>query len=163
MPLVHQVHDRLAAAVPEQRGATLVHGDYRLDNCMVDATGEVVAVLDWELCTLGDPLADVGVLLVYWTEPGDTLGAALPGAPTALPGFLTRAEVIDRYAERSGRDLDLVPFYVAFAYWKLACILEGVYARYANGAMGATDDTYEAFDQTVVSLAEQAAAADELG
>ncbi|MEJ7844035.1 MAG: phosphotransferase family protein [Acidimicrobiales bacterium] len=163
VPLVHQVHDRLAATVPEQQGSTIVHGDYRLDNCMVDGTGEVVAVLDWELCTLGDPLADLGVLLVYWAEPGDTR-AALPGAPTALPGFLSRAELIDRYAEQSGRDLDLVPYYVAFGYWKLACILEGVYARYANGAMGATDDTYEAFDQTVVFLAEQASAAtDELG
>ncbi len=163
VPLVHQVHDRLAAAVPEQQGATIVHGDYRLDNCLIDATGEVRAVLDWELCTLGDPLADVGVLLVYWTEPGDAM-AALPGAPTALPGFLTRAEVLERYAARSGRDVALVPYYVAFGYWKLACILEGVYARYANGAMGATDDAYEAFDQTVVFLAEQASAAtDELG
>ena len=73
LPVIDAVHDRLAASVPEQGPATIVHGDYRLDNCILDDDGRIQAVLDWELCTLGDPLADVGQLCMYWTEPGDTL------------------------------------------------------------------------------------------
>ncbi len=126
------------ARIPDQDGATLVHGDYRLDNCMVDDDGELVAVLDWEICTLGDPLADVGLLTVYWTGPDDPPGAWTAGATTE-PGFWPRARIAERYAEVSGRDVSNLDFYVAFAYWKLACILEGVYARYLGGALGDRD------------------------
>ena len=159
VPLVHEVHDRLAAAIPEQQGTTVVHGDYRLDNCMVGDDGRIVAVLDWEICTLGDPLADMGLLHVYWTEAGDAT-AALMGAPTTAPGFPTRAELIDRYADASGRDLSHLDFYVAFGYWKLACILEGVYSRYAGGAMGDASG-FEGFSNQVTALAELAASSAE--
>jgi aminoglycoside phosphotransferase (APT) family kinase protein len=135
LPAVDAVHDVLAARIPEQGPATIVHGDYRLDNCMVDDDGRVIAVLDWEICTLGDPLADVGMLQVFWTGPDDAPSAWQVSATTA-PGFLGRAELAARYSEVSGRDLTALPFYTAFANWKLACILEGVYARYVGGALG---------------------------
>jgi len=138
LPAVDQVHDELMRRIPEQGPATIVHGDYRLDNCMVGDDGTVVAVLDWEICTLGDPLADVGLLQVYWTGPND-LASAWNGSATTADGFLDRADLAARYAEVSGRDLSELPFYVSFAYWKLACILEGVYARYLGGALGLRD------------------------
>ena len=138
LPAIDRIHDALQARIPDQDGATLVHGDYRLDNCMVDDDGELVAVLDWEICTLGDPLADVGLLTVYWTGPDDPPGAWTAGATTE-PGFWPRARIAERYAEVSGRDVSNLDFYVAFAYWKLACILEGVYARYLGGALGDRD------------------------
>jgi len=144
--------------VPEQGPATIVHGDYRLDNTMLGDDGRVKAVLDWEICTLGDPLADVGLLMVYWSEAGDEL-SSLPSSPTVLPGFPSRKEIADRYAERSGRDLSRLDFYVAFGYWKLACIIEGVYARYVGGAMGAASTGFEHFGDQVVRLAETARAA----
>jgi aminoglycoside phosphotransferase (APT) family kinase protein len=154
LPLVDDVHDRLAALVPEQGPATIVHGDYRLDNCLIDDGGGVRAVLDWELCTLGDPLADVGTLLVYWTEPDDPRPALLD-PPTIVPGFPTREDMAGWYADRSGRDLSGIGFYVAFAYWKLACILEGVYARYRAGVMGEAEG-FEDFAERVVWLIESA-------
>jgi aminoglycoside phosphotransferase (APT) family kinase protein len=135
LPAVDAVHDVLASRIPAQGPATVVHGDYRLDNCMVDADGTVIAVLDWEICTLGDPLADVGMLQVFWTGPGDA-PSAWQGSATTAPGFLDRAEISARYGDVSGRDLSELPFYTAFAFWKLACILEGVYARYVGGALG---------------------------
>ena len=134
-PQVDEAHALLTANVPTQTEVTIAHGDYSLDNTVVGPDGKVRAVLDWELCTLGDPLADVGLLMVYWTEPGDET-AALLDAPTAAGGFPGRAELLDRYAAASGRDLSLVDYCVAFGYWKLACILEGVFARYVGGAYG---------------------------
>jgi aminoglycoside phosphotransferase (APT) family kinase protein len=132
------IHDRLAAAVPPQRESTLVHGDFRLDNCVVDRAGAVRAVLDWELCTVGDPLADVGLLLVYWSAADDGLPlSAFP--PTALDGFATREQLAARYAERTGRDLSRLGYYVGLGYWKVACILHGVLARHRAGAMGDPD------------------------
>jgi aminoglycoside phosphotransferase (APT) family kinase protein len=127
---------------------------------MVDDSGEVIAVLDWELCTLGDPLADVGLLMVYWSEPGDA--SPTLGAPTASEGMRTRQQVLDRYAEASGRDLSAIDFYTAFGYWKLACIVEGVYARYIGGSMGQREtDDFTHFKLQVESLARQAHAAAE--
>jgi len=155
---VEEVYRGLKERVPEQDGATIVHGDYRLDNTMLGDDGRVEAVLDWEICTLGDPLADVGLLMVYWSEAGDEL-SSLPSSPTVLPGFPSRKEIADRYAERSGRDLSRLDFYVAFGYWKLACIIEGVYARYVGGAMGAASTGFEHFGDQVVRLAETARAA----
>jgi aminoglycoside phosphotransferase (APT) family kinase protein len=157
LDVVDEVHDALAARVPEQGPATIVHGDYRLDNCLLEPDGTIAAVLDWELCTLGDPLADVGLLLVYWTEPGDGHPALLD-APTLAEGFVTRAELMDMYASASGRDVSHVDYYVAFGYWKLACILEGVYARYRGGAMGAASG-FEGFAHQVELLAGAARAA----
>ena len=135
LDLVDRVHDALLERIPDQGPATLVHGDYRLDNCMVDESGRVIAVLDWEICTLGDPLADLGLLQVYWTGPGDA-DSAWNGTATTAPGFWDRRQLAERYAEVSGRSIEQLDFYVAFAYWKLACILEGVYSRYLGGALG---------------------------
>ena len=142
LPAVDDVHDLLATRIPEQGPACIVHGDYRLDNTMVADDGHVVAVLDWEICTLGDPLADVGLLMVYWTGPGDD-PSAWTGSATTAPGFPDRAELLARYADVTGRDLAQMDFYVAFAFWKLACILEGVYARYLVGALGGGRDPSE--------------------
>ncbi len=144
LPAIDAVHERLAARIPEQGPATIVHGDYRLDNMILTPRGEVAAVVDWELCTLGDPLADVGLLMVYWPEPGDEL-VALGQPATFAPGFPKREELKARYAERSGRDLSQLDFFVALGYWKLAIILEGVYARYAAGQYGKVDPGIEEF------------------
>jgi aminoglycoside phosphotransferase (APT) family kinase protein len=117
-----------------------VHGDYRLDNTMLDPTtpGKVAAVLDWELSTLGDPLADLGLLYIYWQENSDTAtqnAAGLIPSVTALSGFPSRSELYDRYAGRTGRDLSALPWYVGFGCFKLAVILAGVAARGRAGAM----------------------------
>ncbi len=155
LPAIDSVHERLAARIPEQGPATLVHGDYRLDNMILSASGEVAAVVDWELCTLGDPLADVGLLAVYWPDRGEETIAL--GQPANLaPGFPTREELIGRYAERSGRDLSELDFFVALGYWKLAVILEGVYARYAAGGYGKVDPGIKEFARLVERLAEAA-------
>jgi aminoglycoside phosphotransferase (APT) family kinase protein len=159
LPLVDQVHDELLRRIPEQGPATIVHGDYRLDNTMVDDAGEVIAVLDWEICTLGDPLADLGLLLVYWTGPDDPQSAWQGGGATTAPGFWNRDRIADRYGEVTGRDLTHLDVYVAFASWKLACILEGVYARYLGGALGQRDPAeLEPFERQVVAAVERAAA-----
>ncbi len=155
---IDTVHDALLQRIPEQGPATIVHGDYRLDNCMVGDDGSVLAVLDWEICTLGDPLADLGLLQVYWTGPGDP-ASAWTGSACGAPGFLDRADLAARYADVSGRDISALPFYVSFAYWKLACILEGVYARYVGGALGARDAAeFEPFKQQVDGAAQMALA-----
>jgi aminoglycoside phosphotransferase (APT) family kinase protein len=156
LPAIDAVHERLAARIPEQGPATIVHGDYRLDNMILTPGGEVAAVVDWELCTLGDPLADVGLLMVYWPEPGEGEMLALGQPATLAPGFPGREELEARYAERSGRDLSQLDFFVALGYWKLAIILEGVYARYAAGQYGKVDPGIEAFARLVERLAEAA-------
>ena len=156
LPLVDEVAERLAAAIPPAASTSIVHGDYRLDNAIVSPDdGSLRAVLDWELCTLGDPLADVGLLLVYWTEPGDDF-SALSWAPTTAPGMPGRKDVAARYAAVSGRDLSDIDFYVALGYWKIAVILEGVYARYRSGAYGDTDDSWRSFEASVPKMAEAA-------
>jgi aminoglycoside phosphotransferase (APT) family kinase protein len=158
VPLVEQVHDRLAARIPEQGLATIVHGDYRLDNMILEPSGAVAAVVDWELCTLGDPLADVGLLLVYWAEPGDELVPLFEPA-TMAAGFPSRDEVKRRYAERSGRELGEIDFYVALGYWKLTVILEGVYSRYMAGGygkQGSEDEGAKTLARIVERLAEAA-------
>jgi aminoglycoside phosphotransferase (APT) family kinase protein len=156
IPLIDEVHRRLLAAVPAQQRSTIVHGDYRLDNTVLADDGAVRAVLDWELCTLGDPLADVGLLLVYWAEPGDPV-AALITAPTMVPGFPSRAELAERYAARTGLDLSGIGYYTAFAYWKLACILQGVYERYVGGAGGGDPSGVDGLAAHVERLAQMAA------
>ena len=155
LPLIDDVHERLAARIPEQGPATIVHGDYRLDNLILSPSGEIAAVVDWELCTLGDPLADVGLLMVYWSEPGDDLIPLFEPA-TLAPGFPSREEIRARYAERSGRDLSEIDYYVALGCWKLAIVLEGVYARFAAGQYGKTDDRFQQFATVVEQLAEAA-------
>jgi aminoglycoside phosphotransferase (APT) family kinase protein len=126
----------LAERMPEQVGAAIVHGDFRLGNMLV-AAGRVRAVLDWELCTLGDPLADVGFLLNDWVEPGES---ATSTAPSTAGGFPTRAELLARYAAGTGRDVAAIDYYRAFQHWRLAAIGQGVYKRYLVGAMGSGRD-----------------------
>jgi aminoglycoside phosphotransferase (APT) family kinase protein len=160
LPLIDAVHNRLAARIPEQGPATIVHGDYRLDNMILAPSGEVAAVVDWELCTLGDPLADLGLLLVYWGEEGDDLVPLMRPA-TMAPGFPSREDVKARYAERSGRDLSHIDFYVALGLWKLAIILEGVSARYSAGQYGeAEDSASSSFARNVEKLVEAASEAE---
>jgi aminoglycoside phosphotransferase (APT) family kinase protein len=136
VPVIDEVHRRLSEAVPEQRRVGIVHGDFRIDNCVLGGTGSVKAVLDWELCTLGDPLADLGLLMVYWAEPGDPPDSMLTGSATSAPGFPSRAEVVDLYAELSRADVSDLNFFIALGYWKTACIFEGIRARYGAGVMG---------------------------
>jgi aminoglycoside phosphotransferase (APT) family kinase protein len=158
LPAVEEVHRRLAARVPAQDRVAIVHGDYRLDNLILSPAGEVRAVLDWELSTLGDPMADLGLLMVYWAEAGDEM-LPLGTAPTRLPGFPTRAEVAAAYAKRAGHGADDLEFFVALGYWKLAVILEGVYARFAAGAYGQDDQSWREFPGVVSRLADLALAA----
>jgi aminoglycoside phosphotransferase (APT) family kinase protein len=131
VPDVDAVGRWLADNVPPQKETRLVHGDFRLDNAIIDGEGRILAVLDWEIATLGDPLADLAILLVYWGGDGEeAIGA------TGLPGFPDRAAVTERYAVASGRDLSELDYHRVFAYWKLACVAEGVYARYSAGGGG---------------------------
>jgi aminoglycoside phosphotransferase (APT) family kinase protein len=155
VPVLHEVHRRLSDGVPVQHSVAIVHGDYRLDNVIVGDDGRIRAVLDWELCTLGDPLADVGLLAVYWADPGDE-DLALEFPPTLAEGFPRRADIIARYGQRSGRDLSQIDYYVAFALWKLAVILEGVFTRFAAGAYGGGDDTWKPLGDKVEALGDAA-------
>jgi aminoglycoside phosphotransferase (APT) family kinase protein len=135
LPAIDEVAQRLAKRIPVQHGVSIAHGDFRFGNCLTDmGSGRIAAVLDWELCTLGDPLADVGYLGVYWSDPGTV--NARPNDPTGVAGFPTYVELLDRYARRTGRDLSDIAYYVAFSSWRLAVISEGVYARFLHGAMG---------------------------
>jgi aminoglycoside phosphotransferase (APT) family kinase protein len=154
--VVERVSDELARRVPVQQRTSIVHGDYRMDNVVLDDRGAVRAILDWEICTLGDPLADVGLLGVYWADRSDEM-AVLGQSPTTAPGFSTRAEVMERYAKASDLDLSAIGYYTAFGYWKLACILQGVYARYLAGAGAGDQGSVGAFPIQVGRLAQAAA------
>lgn len=136
LPLLGQIHDRLAANIPaETCKPALAHGDYRFDNAVLGADFRVRAVLDWELCTIGDPVADFFWSLMYWAEPDDAI-SFLPDAPTRAPQFPRRDAVIACYAEHTGFDLSSREFHTAFGWWKQACIVEGVYARLMKGVSG---------------------------
>jgi aminoglycoside phosphotransferase (APT) family kinase protein len=127
---------RLAAMLPDSGEGTLVHGDFRLDNTLVQLTSpaRIAAVVDWEMSTLGDPLADLGLTLSYWSDAGDAFPDLNIGATvTALPGFSSRAQFAARYAELTGRDVSAIGYYIAFGYFKLAVVLEGIHARYLLG------------------------------
>ena len=142
MPGYQELVERLTAALPEEGQTTLVHGDFRLDNALVtlEPRPRITAVVDWEMATLGDPLADLGLTLVYWTENGEQGWLTPAGAQsgtrgvstdaTASPGFWTRAEFTAEYARLTGRDVSRIAYYVAFGYFKLAAVLEGIHARY---------------------------------
>ncbi len=129
LPVIDEGHRILEAAVPQQRSAGIVHGDFRLGNVVTGWDGTVRAVLDWELATLGDPRADLGWLLLTWDEAA---------APSKLPGFGSRPKIIESYLRAAGGDAATdIDFFVAFAAWRWACISAGVYARYQAGVMGA--------------------------
>lgn len=132
---IDEVARRLSERVPTQQGTVIAHGDYRFGNCLTDVTtGRIAGVLDWELCTLGDPLADLGYLGVYWADASNPQFRA--NDPTPAGGFPAYRSLVDRYATRTGRDVSGIDYYVAFSCWRLAVISEGVYARYLHGAMG---------------------------
>jgi len=138
LAIMQQLHDELVARMPQQRHVSLLHGDYRIDNLILGPDLRIRAILDWELSALGDPLADLGMTIAYWTEAGDDNREVYP-SPSGAVGFPSRRECIERYAAQSGRDVTDINTYIAFAHWKIACIIEGVYARYLSGAMGAAD------------------------
>ena len=155
---VRQVGDWLAANMPESQPTTIVHGDYRLGNVMVadEPPARLVAVFDWELSTLGDPLADVGYMTVTWVERDDPAGNmwSLPDAVTRREGFPTRDELVALYEERSGRSVSDLRWYQALALWKASVFMEGNYRRFKAGN---SDDTYlAAFDEGVPALADAA-------
>jgi aminoglycoside phosphotransferase (APT) family kinase protein len=133
VPGIDQLHTALGANVPVSQRPAIVHGDYRLDNAIVDEHDRIAAVLDWEMATLGDPLADLGLLCVYWTELDSVSGGALPSAVDSAVGFPVQADLIERYAQGSGLELSALPWYIAFGYFKLAVIAEGIYYRYIQG------------------------------
>ena len=137
LPLIDELIRRLSRALPKSPRATIVHGDYRLGNLALaaDDPGRIVAIFDWEMSTLGDPLADLGYTLIYWAEAGelDESGGLTAGAVSANPGFLSRAELVEAYARQSGRDVGAIDFYQVLALYKLAVISEGIYARHLQG------------------------------
>ncbi len=147
----------LSAAVPSTQRSTVVHGDYRLDNTLLHPTevGRIAAVLDWEMSTLGDPLADLGILLVYWSQADDGEvrrgGTVVPSA-TVLPGFLTRDEVAEGYAARTGADITALPWYVSFGFFKLAVVCAGIVARVRGGAM--VGGGFEGYEERIGPLVE---------
>lgn len=140
LSVIDAAHERLvarAATLPPS-DVRIAHGDFRLGNLSVGPDGRVLAVFDWELATLGDPLADLGWLMASWGRPGDVAPPTILG-PNQVPGYPDGDELVARYAERSGRDVTDLDFYVAFARWRSACIGAGVYSRYEAGVMGDVD------------------------
>ncbi len=138
LPGLEEAGRWLTAHLPESGPAAIVHGDFKPDNVIFTPgpPARLLAILDWEMATIGDPLADLGWLLSYWTEPGEQPEEAPPGInmlDTTPPGFLNRAGLIARYEQRTGRSMQHVSFYLCLAVWKLAIILEGLYAHYLDG------------------------------
>jgi aminoglycoside phosphotransferase (APT) family kinase protein len=152
-----RVYTWLKANQPPASGYSLVHNDYKLDNVMlaVDDPGQVVAVFDWDMCTLGDPLSDLGALLTYWTEPSDPpYLQATAMMPLGEPGFLTREELVRRYAEKSGRPVDNVDFYHALGLFRLTVIVAQIYIRYVRGQT--QDHRFAAMEYMIPALARRA-------
>ncbi len=157
LPSMERANELLVAAKPQQRYTGVVHGDYRLGNMLVDpSTGSVDAVLDWELCTLGDVLADVGYLLNNWVQPGEESLRGATAFPTMVGGFSTREELVARYIEKTGFEVGDVNYYRAFQNWRLAAIVEGVLARYLQGVMGDDPVDTDAYREQVGALANEA-------
>lgn len=137
----------------ENLAATLVHNDFKLDNVMLDADdpARVVAVLDWEMCTVGDPLVDVGIFLCYWAQKDDPEARRESISPvTVEPGWISREQIIKLYAEKTGRDLSGIAFYETFALFKVAVVLQQIYFRYARGQTH--DERFKDFDRRVAGL-----------
>lgn len=157
LPELEELGRRLTAAMPPEADHSLVHGDYRLDNCVISHDGHIAAVLDWEMATLGDPLTDVGSQVMYWPEQNASTQSA--GSPIAsnsvlsLPGFPTRKEAMLRYAEKSGRDVSNLDFYACLAFFRLAVILEGIHARFLEG--GTVGPGFETMATQVMVLTRQ--------
>jgi aminoglycoside phosphotransferase (APT) family kinase protein len=157
LPAIDHLRRRLEATRPPQRYTGIVHSDYRLGNTILSGEGTIRAVLDWELCSLGDVLADVGFLLNNWELPGDNgprVWMAVP--PTRAGGFPSRSQILDRYASTTGVDLSDIGYYRAFAYWRVAVIAEGIKRRYETAAMATHDVDPEFLARRVTDLIELA-------
>jgi len=157
-PVFDEVTKWLEANMPADRGASLIHNDYKFDNILLDPDdlGHIVGVLDWEMATIGDPLMDLGTTIGYWVEARDSQAMQAGGfGPTMLPGCPTRREMIHRYAERTGFDTSGREYYFVYAQWKLAVVLQQIYYRYAKGFT--TDPRFAAFGFVVEMLARNAA------
>jgi aminoglycoside phosphotransferase (APT) family kinase protein len=152
---VDQVGAWLVANLPEPMASTVVHGDYRLGNMMVAPTAptRIVAVLDWEMGAIGDPRADVGYLLATYTEPNGRASALGSSPVTGEAGFPTRAEIVARYEERSGRSVQPLAWFEALALWKAAVFCEAIYGRFIRGELGSEDTGAARFEQAVPLLA----------
>lgn len=161
LPALERLTQRLESAVPAREELSLVHGDFHVRNVITDSTGVVVSVLDWELSTLGEPLADLGTLLAYWPEPGEE--GLDEFVPSTLPGFPSRSDLVDEYADASGRDLGSLGFWHALGLWKLAIIAEGVLRRALDEPLNrAPEGTPE--PEKIAGLVDRAhAVADEAG
>jgi aminoglycoside phosphotransferase (APT) family kinase protein len=157
LPRFAEVQRRLSSMVPQSPPSTVVHGDYRLGNAMVatDPPARLVGILDWEMATIGDPLADLGYLVATWCEPGAVEHALLLSPVTNRSGFPTREELISRYVDRTGRDVSSLDWYLAFALWKAAVFCEAIYGRFLRGER--TDPWARSLDQGVPRLLEVAA------
>ncbi len=155
LPDVDAVARALAERLPEPLPSTVVHGDYRLGNMMVaaDDPTRIVAVLDWEMGAIGDPRADVGYLLSTYSEPGGRPSALGSSPVTAEAGFPTRAQLVERYVAKSGRDVDPLGWFEALALWKAAVFCEAIYGRYTRGELGAEDTRAAVFEHAVPLLA----------
>ncbi|MFT7600217.1 MAG: aminoglycoside phosphotransferase (APT) family kinase protein [Acidimicrobiales bacterium] len=130
---IHALHEMFQNTLPEQGPARVVHGDYGPHNCMVAADGNLTAILDWEISTLGDPMADFAYAINGWGDPDIEGDDGVSGSATTAPGFPKREVLIAKYAELTGADLSMLPYYRAFNFFKTACILHGVYSRYMEG------------------------------
>jgi aminoglycoside phosphotransferase (APT) family kinase protein len=156
IPEVEEIGGWLAANMPESPAATIVHGDYRLGNTMFadDAPARLIAIFDWEMATIGDPLADLGYMVMHWTQPDDPASKFSLHTVTRLPGFPTREQLVARYEARSGRSMQALNWYVTLALWKAVVFMEGNYKRAISGS---TDDPYlKAFGEGVVEIAQRA-------
>jgi aminoglycoside phosphotransferase (APT) family kinase protein len=156
IPEVEQLHAWLGANLPQSPPATIVHGDYRLGNTMyaARAPAQLVAIFDWEMATIGDPLADLGYLVMHWTQPEDVSSKFNLHTVTALPGFPSREQMVRRYEERSGRSMGALSWYVTLALWKAVVFMEGNYKR---AVAGSTDDPYlKSFGDGVLEIARRA-------
>ena len=151
------VYQWLKAHLPQSMASTLVHNDYKLDNTMFadDDPTRLVAIFDWDMCTLGDPLSDVGALLTYWTQPDDPpLVQMTTTMPVGIQGFLSRQELVERYAQKSGRDVSQIRFYHALGVFRLAVIAQQIYIRYVRGQT--KDERFAGLGQVVDALAQTA-------
>ncbi len=138
LPGIEMVESWLRDHLPESGAPTIVHGDFKLDNVIwaAEAPARLLAILDWEMATIGDPLADLGWLIVYWGPTGEPVEEMMAGnnqLTSVLSGFLSPEEMVARYEGRTGRSMTSFPFYLCFSVWKLAIILEGLYAHYLDG------------------------------
>ena len=161
LPQVDRVGAWLADNVPDPLAETVVHGDFRLGNTMVSPAkpSRIVAVFDWEMGAIGDPRADVGYLLATYSEPGGPPNPLGTSPVTALPGFPSRAGLVERYVGRSGRDVEPLAWFEALALWKAAVFCEAIYGRFLRGELGAEDERAARFEQGVPYLADAAAEA----